>query len=158
GRPARDLTLLRTAAGWAVAAADLSFDPALSSPNHFVYTVSLYTTSASGAVTHTTAFATTLLPTRLAAADLTGNGLDDLVTADSLDDSIQIAFQLPDGSFSPPITRPTGQTPSDLALVDVSGSGLPDIVVSNQAEGDISVFPNDPGHAFAQSYRFRAGT
>jgi hypothetical protein len=158
GRPARDLTLLRTAAGWAVAAADLRFDPALSGPNHFVYTVSLYKTSAGGAVTRTTAFSTTLLPTRLAAADLSGNGLDDLVAADSLDDSIQIAFQLPDGSFSAPLIRPTGQAPSDLALADVTGGGLPDIVVSNQADGDVSVFPNDPVHAFAASYRFRAGT
>src|SRR5262249_27822644 len=40
GRSARDLTLLRTATGWAVATADSSFDPTLSGPNHFVYTVS----------------------------------------------------------------------------------------------------------------------
>jgi hypothetical protein len=158
GRPARDLTVLRTATGWAVATADASFDPTLSGPSHFVYTISLYTIAADGKVQRTTAFSSTQLPTRIAAADLTGNGLDDLVVADSLDNCIQVAFQQPDGSFSQPITLPTGEDPSDLSLADVTGAGLPDIVVSNQASGDVSVFINDPNHAFATSYRFRSGT
>jgi microcystin-dependent protein len=158
GRPARDLTLVNTASGPAIATADASFDPTLSGANHFVYTISLYTVAPNGKVNRSTAFSTTLLPTRIAAADLTGNGLDDLVVANSLDNSIQIAFQQPDGTFSAPITRPTGEAPSDLSLVDLSGDGQPDIVVSNQASGDVSVFPNDSEHAFSQSYRFRAGT
>jgi hypothetical protein len=158
GRPARDLTVLRTATGWAVAAADAGFDPQLSGPNHFVYTVSLYTVAADGTVTRTTACAATMLPTRIAAADLTGDGLDDLVVANSLNDSILVAFQQPDGTFNRTLALPTGEAPSDLSLVDVTGDSLPDIVVSNQASGDVSVFLNDPGHAFATSYRFRAGT
>jgi hypothetical protein len=158
GRPARDLTVLHTATGPVIATADASFDRTLSGPNHFVYTVSLYAVAANGTARRTTAFSTTLLPTRLAAADLTGNGLDDLVVADSLDNSIQVAFQQPGGTFSPPITLPTGEAPSDLSLADVTGDGLSDIVVSNQGSGDVSVFVNDPGHTFATSYRFRGGT
>jgi hypothetical protein len=158
GRPARDLTVLHTASGPVIATADASFDRTLSGPNHFVYTLSLYTVAPNGTTQRTTAFSTTLLPTRIAAADLSGNGLDDLVVANSLDNSIQVAFQQPDGAFHPPITLATGEAPSDLSLVDVSGQGLPDIVVSNQASGDVSVFLNDPSHSFATSYRFRSGT
>jgi hypothetical protein len=158
GRPARDLTLLHTATGLALATADESFDPSLSGPSHFVYTVSLYSVAADGTVRRTTAFSTTLLPTRIDAADLTGKGLDDLVVANSLDNSIQVAFQRSDGSFSAPLTLPTGEAPSDLRVADFNGDGLPDLAVSNQASGDVSVFLNDPQHAFAQSYRFRAGT
>jgi hypothetical protein len=158
GRPARDLTVLQTANGLAIATADASFDPALSGANHFVYTISLYTLAPNGEAHRSTAFSTTLLPTRIAAADLTGNGLDDLVVANSVDSSIQIAFQQPNGTFSAPLTRSTGEAPSDLALVDLSGDGRPDIVVSNQASGDVSVFPNDSDRTFSQSYRFRAGT
>src|SRR5262249_43766328 len=41
GRSARDLTVLHTASGPALATADASFDPTLSGPGHYVYTVSL---------------------------------------------------------------------------------------------------------------------
>src|SRR5262249_23690844 len=82
GRPARDLAAVRPGAGWAVAAADQAADPALSSfALRPVFTVSLYTLTAGGAVTRTTALRMSLLPTRLAAADLTGGGRDDLVVA-----------------------------------------------------------------------------
>ncbi len=165
-RPARDLTVLHTGAGWVIATADSLPDPTLATPEHpFLYTVSLYTipvdiqvSGTTAFVPRTTAFATTLLPTRIAAADLTGDGLDDLVVANSLDNSIRVAFQQADGKFSPPITLPTGEAPSDISLVDVNGDGLLDIVVTNQASGDVSVFLNDTSHAFATSFRFRTGT
>jgi hypothetical protein len=156
-RPARDLTVLRTTTGPAVATADALPDPALSSPGNFAYTVSLYAVAADGSVQRTTAFATALLPTRIAAGDLTGNGLDDLVVADSLDNSVQVAFQQPNGTFSAPLTLSAGEAPSDIALTDVNGDGLPDIVVTNQASGDVTVFLNDPGHTFTTTERFRAG-
>jgi hypothetical protein len=157
GRPARDLTVLRTAARRAVATADAGADPDLSPVGHFVYTVSLYAYGAGGQFRRTTAFSTPLLPTRLAAADLTGDGLDDLVVTDSLDNSIQVAFQQPGGTFSPPLTLVTAGAPSDVSLADVNGDGLPDIAVSNQASGDVSVFLNDVSHSFATRSRFRAG-
>jgi hypothetical protein len=157
GRPARDLTVVKTGTGWAAAAAETRFDSTLAGPNAFVYTVSLYTVAADGAVTRRTAFSTPLLPTRIAAADLTGNGRDDLIVANALDNSIQVVFQQPDGTFSSPITLPAGATPSDISVVDLNGDGLPDIAVTNQVSGDVSVFLNDPGHRFATSYRFRAG-
>ncbi len=158
GRPARDLTVLHTSSGPAVATADASFDPTLSGPNHFVYTVSVNHVLAGGQITRATAFSSTLVPTRVAAADLTGGGLDDLVVANSFDDSLQIAFQQPDGTFGAPLTLPTGENPSDLSLADVNGDGLTDITVSNQTSGDVSVFLNDKTHSFTRSYRFRAGT
>ena len=158
GRIARDLTVLRTATGWAVATADALPDPALSSPGNFVYTVSVYELTVGGTVTRRTAFSSSMVPTRLAAADLTGNGLDDLVVTDTQDNRILVASQQADGRFSSPLILNTGDSPSDLALVDVNGDGLKDIVVTNQASGDITVFFNDPGHSFSASGRFRAGT
>jgi hypothetical protein len=78
--------------------------------------------------------------------------------ANSLDNSIQVAFQRPNGTFTAPLILPTGPAPSDLRVADFNGDGVPDIAVSNQASGDVSVFLNDSRHSFAQSYRFRAGT
>jgi hypothetical protein len=158
---ARDLTMLRTETGWAIATADALPDPnVLATKHQFVYSVSLYTYAPDPATgrlfKRTTAFTTTLLPTRIAAADLTGDGLDDLVVADSLNNTVQVAFQQPDGTFSRPITLSTGVAPSDISIVDFNGDKRPDIVVSNQASGDVSVFPNDSSHSFATSYLFRA--
>ena len=157
GRPARDIAIVQTGSGLAVAAADAHFDPALST-NQFVFTVSLYTVAPDGTVSRSTAFSTTALPVRLAAADLTGNGLDDLIAANSLDNSVTIALQTAPGQFAAPLTLPVGITPSDIAVADVNGDGLPDVVVSDQASGDVTVLLNDAAHSFSQALRFRAGT
>ncbi|HKI31683.1 MAG TPA: VCBS repeat-containing protein [Gemmataceae bacterium] len=164
GRPARDLAAVRTGTGWAVAAADQAADASLSTPGHPLFTVSLYTVAADGSVSRSTALATPLLPTRVAAADLTdaigtANGRDDLVVADSLDNSVTVAFQTAPGVFDPTVvTLPVGTAPSDIALADVKGDGLLDVVVTDQAGGDVTVLLNDKTHSFEQVERFRAGT
>jgi hypothetical protein len=163
-RTARDLTVLHTGTGWAIATADALPDPNLFSPNsNFVYTLSLYTVAADGSVRRTTTFSTTLLPTRIAAADLTDpagitNGLDELVVANALDNSVTIAFPPSVGTTWRTITVPVGVAPSDITFADVNGDGLLDVVVSDQASGDVTVLFNDATHSFATSARFRAGT
>jgi len=157
GRPARSIAILRIGSQFAIAAADAHFDPTLST-SQFVFTVSIYTVSASGQVSRRVAFSTTALPTSLTVADLTKNGLDDLIAANALDDSVSIAFQTSTGEFAAPLTVPTGVAPSDIAVGDVIGDGLPDIIVSDQASGDVTVLLNDPTHSFSQSLRFRAST
>ena len=157
GRPARAITILRIGTQFVIAAADAHFDPTLST-HQFVFTVSIYMISADGDVSRRTAFSTTALPTSLTAADLTGNGLADLIAANALDNSVTIAFQTPAAGFAAPLTVPTGIAPSDIVVGDVNGDGLPDIIVSDQASGDVTVLLNDPAHPFSQSRRFRAGT
>ena len=179
GRPACAITILRIGPQFAIAAADAHFDPTLST-SQFEFTVSVYTVtedgnissqlwygprpqissiftvSEVGNVSRRNAFSTTVLPTSLAAADLTGSGIDDLIAANALDNSVTIALQSSPGQFAAPITLPTGIAPSDIAVADVNGDGLPDIVVSDQASGDVTVLLNDPAHSFGNSLRFRA--
>jgi hypothetical protein len=155
GRPVRDITLVSTGSGLAIAGADAHFDPTLPGTQ---FPISLYTLSADDAVQRTTAFATTDLPARIAAADLTGNGLDDLVTANALDDSVTISFQTAPGVFAAPIIVPVGIAPSAIAFADVNHDGLLDVIVTDQASGDVAVILNDPGHTFNQTLRFRAST
>ncbi len=156
-RPARDMAILRTGAGLAIAAADARFDAALST-SEFVFTVSLYTIRGDGTVDRRPAFSTTALPARLSAADLTGDGLDDLITVNPLDNSVSIAYQTPSGRFTGPITVSAGVAPSDIAVADMDRDDRPDVMVSNQASGDVSVLLNDATHSFARVLRFRAGT
>ena len=128
-------------------AADAHFDSSLSG-SQFVFTVSIYTVSTDGDVTRRTAFSTTALPTSLTAAALTGNGMDDLVAANALDNSVTVAIQTAGGQFAPPITLAAGIAPSDIAIADVNGDGLPDIIVSDQASGDVTVLLNDAAQDF----------
>ena len=126
------------------------------SPSASIWTapqVSSTYTASEGVFSRYDAFSTTALPTSLAAADLTGNGLDDLIAANALDNSVTIALQISPGQFAAPITVPTGIAPSDIAVADVNGDGLPDIIVSDQASGDLTVLLNDPQHSFSQSLR-----
>ncbi len=157
GRPARVITVLRMGSQFAVAAADAHFDPTLSS-SQFVFTVSIYTVDQNGTTARRTAFSTTALPTSLTAADLTGNGLDDLIAANALDNSVSIVLQNAPGLFGFPISVPTGIAPSDIAVADLNGDGLPDVVVTDQASGDVTVVLNNPDHTFGESLRFRAST
>ncbi len=158
--PARDLAVLHAGGRWAVATADALPDPAiLTAQGRYAYTVSVYT-YANGSLTRrggAPAFYTPRLPTRITAGDLTGDGLDDLVVLDALDDSVQVAFQRPDGTFEPPLTLPVGVSPSDVALRDVNGDGLPDLVVADQGSGEVTVLLNDAAHSFTAVERFRAG-
>jgi hypothetical protein len=156
GRPARAIAVLPIGSRYAIAAADARDDSPLSN-GQFVYTVSIYTVSASGTVTRVTAFSTTALPTALTAADLNGNGLDDLIAANDLDNSVTIAMQTAPGQFGAPITVPAGIAPSDIAVADLNGDGLPDIVVTDQASGEVAILLNDPRHTFGQSLIFPAG-
>jgi hypothetical protein len=175
-RPVRDLALVRTGSGWEVAAADAGPDPLLSKQaGHPVYTVSLYSVAPGGAVRRTTALATDLLPERLAAANLNGDpdGLGDLVVANSLDNSVAVAFQVAPGQFGtaltgpltgsrgPSLVVPVGLEPSDITFTgrtDADGIKRFDIAVTDQVSGDVAVLLNDAGHPFATQHRFRAGT
>jgi hypothetical protein len=152
GLPARDATAFRAADGWAIAAANESGNR-----------VSLYDLHGgrSGAGSYLTgSFPTGDLPVRIAATDLTGDGLDDLVVANAFDNSVTIALQQSDGTFVT-VTRPVGPVPSDIAFLNVPGQNGPDVVISDQVSGDFTVLVNDSTPSspptFSQEYRYRAG-
>jgi hypothetical protein len=146
-RPARDLAVVQSGSGNLLATADALATANPSAPGGFVYTVSVYAVGrdAQGDVTvhRSTAFTTPFLPTRIASADLNGDGLGDLVVANGLDNSVTVALQTAPGQFGPPVTLPVGVAPSDVALVDENGDGKPDIVVTDQAGGAVTVLLNN---------------
>jgi hypothetical protein len=154
--PAVDLAVVNTGAGWAVAAADANPDPTAVAQGNFLYDISLYTVAADGTVTRAVAFQTDQ-PARLAAGDLTGSGLDDLVAADAIDNGVAIALQTAPGQFGSVVTKSVGVEPSDFALSDVNGDGLADVVVTNQGGGAVTVLFNDAAHSFANQSTFRTG-
>ncbi len=156
GRPARDIAVVRTATGWAVAATDERPDPALSAPGRPVFAVSLYAVDGGGAATRALAFSSPLQPVRVAAADLNGDGRGDVAVTNPLDNSVQVAFQTAAGGFGPLATLPVGDTPVSAALADVNADGRADVVVGNLVSGDLSVFLTRADGTFAPAGRVRA--
>src|SRR5262249_22673645 len=97
-RSVRDFTLVATADGLAVAGSDAEAD-----------TVSVYRFAGRSALTPFARVAVVnagRLPQRVAAADLDGDGLDDLVIANTLGDSVTVAFQQAGAAFTDTRTVP----------------------------------------------------
>src|SRR5262249_9484034 len=121
--PARDLALVRTRHGVLLAALAA-----------FRSAGSLYALGPDGSFTRTAGLTrpNSPLPVRIAAGDLSGDGLDDLVIATPASNQIFVFLQHPDGGFGPAPdgTFQVGVDPSDLALVDVNVDRRPDLVVT----------------------------
>ena len=64
-------------------------------------------------------------------ADLTGDGIPDIITANRPDNSVSVLLGNPDGSFQTKETYATGQGPFSVAVADFTGDGIPDIVTAN---------------------------
>jgi len=82
-------------------------------------------------------------PLAVAAGDINGDGLTDLVTANSSDDNISVLLQNPamPGNFPAATNFLTGNYPNDLAIGDLDGDGLVDIAI---ADNGLSVLFQDP--------------
>lgn len=100
---------------------------------------------------------TGILPVRVAAADLNGDGRDDLVVANAGSQDVSVFLSRPFGGYLPPQRLPAGGGVAALQLVDLDGSGTIDIVTGNARSGDVSVLLNTGKGAFEPS-RYRAGT
>ena len=76
-------------------------------------------------------------PYAVAAADLTGDGHADLVSANNPGNSVSVLTGNGDGTFQAAQTFPTGTGPHSVATGDVTGDGTTDVVTANA--GNLSV-------------------
>ena len=74
-------------------------------------------------------------PVAVAAADLDGDGLGDLVVGNVTSDDLSVLFQESDGSFGIRSTRLAAEgfiAPSSVALADIDGDGRVDVVAGSE--------------------------
>jgi hypothetical protein len=114
------------------------------------------------------------VPAQIIAADLTGDGWDDLVVRDAGDGTLSLFLNEGNGpvnstSFVGPrgfgteafgflATIPVGLGVSDVEALNVNGAGPPDLVVTNKLTGQLSVLINQGHGTFASPAPYRAAT
>ena len=106
-----------------------------------------YLTGAGGAFAAPTFTAAGTDPLYLVAADVNGDGFQDVVTASYDDGAIAVFFNnaTAPGSFNPPLVLPSPGA-SQLAIADMTGDGLADIV---SADFGVSLFVQTSPGTFA---------
>jgi hypothetical protein len=88
---------------------------------------------------------TAATPLDIAAGDLDGDGIADLVVLCSDGDRVHVFPSNGDGTFLPRLDLTTPDYPLNLGLADMDGDGDTDIVTANNQADSVSVFIND-GH------------
>jgi hypothetical protein len=82
-------------------------------------------------------------PGAVALADLNGDGIADLVVANSGGNNVLVYPGLPDGTFGPEVNGGkgfvTGSNPAGVTVADVNGDGIPDLVVADEGSNDVRV-------------------
>ncbi|MGA7622404.1 MAG: FG-GAP-like repeat-containing protein [Candidatus Acidiferrales bacterium] len=78
-------------------------------------------------------------PTSLVIADFNSDGIPDIVTTATGDNSFALLLGVGDGAFSAPIEVPLGDTPDSVATADFNGDGLPDLAVTNYDSNTVSI-------------------
>ncbi|MGO9450712.1 MAG: FG-GAP-like repeat-containing protein [Candidatus Binataceae bacterium] len=112
-------------------------------------------------------FATGNTPYSVAAADVNGDGVPDLIVANSGGNTVSVLLNTTTAgatipSFATQQTFATGNTPYSVTAVDVNGDGMPDLIVANSGGNTVSVLLNTttPGAtipSFAAQQTFAVG-
>jgi hypothetical protein len=78
-------------------------------------------------------------PRSVAVADLDGDTVPDLVTANIFTDTVSVLLGNGDGSFQAAAAYAAGDNPQSVAVADLDGDTVPDLVTANSASNDVSV-------------------
>jgi hypothetical protein len=81
----------------------------------------------------------------VAIADLTGDGIPDIATANRLGNSVSVLPGLGNGKFGARTDFPAGMGSRALAVGDLDHDGHPDVVTADETAGTVSVLMGGPG-------------
>ena len=85
------------------------------------------------------AYTTGVGPACVAASDVNGDGLPDLVTANFSANTVSILLGTGSGSFGAPMDYAAGSGPHSAAVADINNDGWPDIIAANYNANSVSV-------------------
>jgi hypothetical protein len=81
-------------------------------------------------------------PQSVAVADLDGDGIPDLATANHISHDVSVLRGNGDGSFQAPLAFVAGDGPVSVAVADLDGDRVLDLVAANQPGDDVTVLIN----------------
>ncbi|HEV3081146.1 MAG TPA: FG-GAP-like repeat-containing protein [Gemmataceae bacterium] len=114
-----------------------------------------------GALTNYYNSATAPKPSAVAFADVNGDGIPDLIVANSGTNKIDIFRGLANNRFaqapSQTLTLPAGAVPRALVAVDLNKDGMPDIAVANSGTNNVTVFLDNKQGIFGAGTNYNAG-
>ena len=96
-------------------------------------------------------------PTGVVAADLNGDGNQDLVTVSNATNTVGVRLGSGTGAFGALASYPTGSAPYGLAVADLNGDGRLDIVTTNSADNTVSVLLGDGSGGFGPRLNYATG-
>src|SRR5262249_26321067 len=100
----------------------------------------------------------TSLPSSVATGDFNGDGVADLVTANTNNSSVSVLLGSGNGRFAAAANFFVGGlNPPSVAVGDVNGDGRLDIVTANQSSSDVSVLLGQGDGTFGAGKTFAAG-
>jgi hypothetical protein len=102
-------------------------------------------------------YPTGLHPDAIAAADLTGSGVNDVVTADFSANTVSVLMGNGNGAFQAPVAYAVGGSPEAVAIADLNGDGHPDIVTADESTDTISILFNNGDGTFAPAVQYAVG-
>src|SRR5262249_36292780 len=84
-------------------------------------------------------FITAPFPSAVAAADVNGDGVPDLVVTNDFANNVSVLLANGDGTYQAAVNFSTGMHPVSITVADFDGDGILDLVVANAESGDVSV-------------------
>ena len=81
-------------------------------------------------------------PWGLALGDVTGDGLPDIATANTQNDTVSVLPNDGSGGFGSYAWFASGANPGAVAIADIDGDGRNDVVSANRSNDDIAVLRN----------------
>jgi autotransporter-associated beta strand protein len=152
------------AGSYAIAAipADLNGDgsPDLAVVNFGANNVSAFVNNCAPSFSFTNHGALTVgsFPASVVAADLNGDGRQDVVVANYNNGTVSAFLGQGNGSFQASLNSLAGANPTALAVADVNGDGRPDLIVANSlGAGTVSVLLGNGNGTFGMPQPFAVG-
>jgi len=100
-------------------------------------------------------------PRTVAVGDFTGNGKQDLIAANSADDSISVLLGNGSGEFTAEPNSPFASVPAGLVVGDFNGDGIEDVAATGLTSDTVKVLLGDGAGGFTGSHNgipFRVGS
>src|SRR5262249_19116629 len=93
----------------------------------------------------------------IAEADVNGDGLRDLVTANKSTNDVSVLLGVSDGRFQAPQHFMVGRAPAAVAIADLNGDGRDDLIIANEGSNTVSVLIGNGDGTFHKQQQFVVG-